>query len=157
MRNHVRSRRLLVAGLVGGLVMGAGVAVAGHLVGCAREQVSDWSYLYGTEARNHCSGGDGKDNIYGYGEADELHGGLDQDVLRGATGADQLWDQPGSDAGDDDGVCLGDGADYANVEDLDGKDDIWDIPYPDGATDVYDDRNQYDLVYQENHGCPYAD
>lgn len=150
--------RLVIAIVLGSFAAGGGIALAGHLAGCGKEPVADWTYHYGQEEnQNHCAGGDGKDNLYGYGQPDELHGGLDRDVLRGATGDDKLWDQPGSDAGDYDGVCLGDGADYSNVLDMDGKDEVWDIPFPDGHADNTDDKNQFDQVFQANHGCPYAD
>lgn len=150
--------KMLACGMVAGFALGGSIAVAGHLPGCGKDPKADgWTYHYGQEdQQNHCAGGDGKDQLYGYGQPDELHGGLDQDVLRGATGGDKLWDQPGTDAGDTDGVCLGDGSDYSNVDDLDGKDEVWDIPF-DGHPENTDDKDKYDQVFLADHGCPYAD
>lgn len=88
--------------------------------------------------------------MWGYGEDDELHGGKGDDKIRGATGVDFLTDNLGTDAGDRDKICDGDGRDIVEFEDLDGL-DHW-HKADDGVDDPYR-HNEFDDedVHQD---CP---
>lgn len=150
---------LAAIGFVSGATLTAG---AGHLVGCALTTTPDgWGMWNGNSDPNHCVAGSGKDDVYGRGSSDELFGETGRDILRGYGGDDELKDGQGDNAGDTDSACMNNGADYVNFEDLDGKDDINDIPYPDGSIDTYD-KNRYDAYKQiaddvsGGNGCPYA-
>jgi hypothetical protein len=141
---------LLVASFIG--------ARANHLQSCATRDHGDYRVHTGTDAQNHCVGQDGPDSdyIYGLGSRDELSGQQGYDILKGATGDDEMTDGQGTDAGDYDGTCHGAGADYTNVQDKDGKDDIYLTAEDDGAYDTYT-KNDYDLPHSVSGSCPIAD
>jgi hypothetical protein len=133
-------------------------ARAGHLQSCATRDHGDYRVHEGTDSQNHCLGQDGPDSdyIYGLGSRDELGGQQGYDILKGATGDDELTDGQGTDAGDYDGTCHGAGNDYTNVQDKDGKDDIYMTGEPDGGNDTYT-KNDWDLPHTVSGSCPIAD
>lgn len=132
---------LFVTGFMVGLLTSA---QAGHLTNCIFWDfyVDGYRLVQGDDTRNHCFGGDGKQQIEGFAEGDELGGGKGDDRLQGAYGSDDLTDGQGS--SDIDKVCDGGDADYVAFEDADDLDhwhwnedfgDVW------GAKDRGDTRD----------------